>query len=237
MKLRCYGLVWEAIRTNWTTPRYIRITDDEGLAGFLGVNQPRTNEFGQPAGVENPIGKVAVDFVLDEGPDTVTLREDATQAIGQALSAAGGALPPPVMMALSRALLSNMNLPSSDRKRVMAAFDQLEQPQPPNPMQEAATQLELAGAQAKVKETEASAALKLAQAGKVSQPDVSGGPAEHPAETMARLSQEGATAALRTAQARKTQVEADLAPLEFAHSVRTDLARAEEARSRQFAGV
>ncbi|MDO9364619.1 MAG: hypothetical protein Q7T60_16955, partial [Sphingopyxis sp.] len=89
MKLRCYAQSWEAVREFWKTPRYIRLTDDEGLAGFLGVNQPRQNEFGEVVGIENPIGKVLVDFVLDEGPDTITLREDAQQAIGQAMSAGG----------------------------------------------------------------------------------------------------------------------------------------------------
>lgn len=239
MKLRCYGLAWEAIRQFWTTPRYIRLTDDEGIAGFLGVNQPRLNEFGQMVGTENPIGKVDVDFVLDEGPDTVTLREDAQQAIGNAMQAAGAVLPPPVMIQLSRALIGSMNLPPSDKKRLEAAFDQIEQGPPPNPAQEEAARLQLAGAAAKVDETRASAALKLAQAGKAQQPEMPapGAPAPHPAETLSRLAQEEATTALRAAQARKTDTEAQLAPLEFAHRARTDLARAEEARSRQFAGV
>lgn len=239
MKLRCYAQTWEAVREFWKTPRYIRLTDDEGVAGFLGVNQPRQNEFGQMVGVENPIGKVLVDFVLDEGPDTVTLREDAQQAIGQAMSAGGQAIPPPVMTQLSRALISTMNLPSSDKKRIMGAYDQIEQAaQQPNPMQAKAAEIELAQGAAKVKETEANALLKVAQAGQAQQPQpmAPGEPGLTPeelAEMAARIREMQANTNLKDAQAAKVRTEASLAPLELMQRANSDRMRSEQAQSRQ----
>lgn len=222
MKLRCYAQTWEAVREFWKTPRYIRLTDDEGLAGFMGVNQPRENEFGQVVGVENPIGKVMVDFVLDEGPDTITLREDAQQAIGQAMSAGGQAIPPPVMTQLSRALISTMNLPSSDKKRIMGAYDQIEQAaSQPNPAQQQAEQIQLAQGAAKVKETEASAMLKMAQAGQAQQPQAvtidqpKQLTPEELSEMSARINEMMAGADLKRAQALRAETEANLAPLEL----------------------
>lgn len=167
MKIRCYELMWEAIQANWTQAREIRLTDDEGNPGFLPINQPVTDEYGMPTGqVENPIGKLMVDFVLDEGPDTVTLREDAQQAIGQAMSAGGQAIPPQVMVQLSRALMSNMNLSPSDKKRIMDAYDQMEQAgqQPPAPEEQAAVELELRNKAATAADREASALHKTEQA-------------------------------------------------------------------------
>jgi hypothetical protein len=239
MKLRCYGQTWEAVRENWRTPRYIRLTDDEGLAGFLAVNQPRQDEFGQVVGVENPIGKVLVDFVLDEGPDTVTLREDAQQAIGQAMSAGGQAIPAPVMTQLSRALISSMNLPAGDKKRIMAAYDQLEQQaQQPDPVQQQAVQIELAQGAAKVKETEANTVLKLAQAGQAQQPQAIAQSELGPmpieiAERAAKIDEAQANVRLREAQAFKAQREAEMAPLEFMQRVESEAARAEQAAAQQ----
>lgn len=166
MKLRTYGLVWEAIRANWKTPRYVRITDDDDVQ-FLAINQPRMDEFGQQVGMENPIGKVDVDFVLDEGPDTVTLREDAQQALGNALSQAGPALPPPVIIELSRALISNTLLPSADMKRIMDAFDKMQAPQQPDPMQMIGAQAELGKLQADTEDKRAAALLKSEQANEI----------------------------------------------------------------------
>jgi hypothetical protein len=157
MKKRVYTLTWEAVRQYWTTPRFIRITDDEDQVAFLGINQPRMNEWGLQVGTENPIGKVAVDFVLDEGPDTITLREDAQMAIGNALSSSGGALPPRVQLELVRGLIETTNLPPSMLKRMREAFDAEMQPQQPDP-------LAMRGAAAEVAETEASAAEKAAKA-------------------------------------------------------------------------
>jgi hypothetical protein len=167
MKIRAYALTWEAIRKFWKTPRYVRLTDDDNVA-FLAVNQPRMDEYGQVVGMENPIGKVDVDFVLDEGPDTVTLREDAQQNIGNALSAAGQALPPPVIIELSRALVENMNLPSATRKRMMDAFtafaEAQAQPEQPNPLQMAGAEAEIGKLMAETEDRRAGAALKMEQA-------------------------------------------------------------------------
>jgi hypothetical protein len=160
LKKRIYNLTWEAIRRYWKTPRYIRLTDDKELAGFLPINMPVTNEFGQVVGTENPIGKLLMDFI-DEGPDTVTLREDAQLAIGQALAQAGNGLRPQVVEALIRAMLENMQLPTKARQYVMEAFEASEQPPPPDPV---AQELQIRGAAAEIRQKEATAADKEASA-------------------------------------------------------------------------
>jgi hypothetical protein len=161
LKKRIYNLTWEAIRRYWKTPRYIRLTDDKELAGFLPINMPRQDEFGNVIGVENPIGKLLMDFVIDEGPDTVTLREDAQLALGQALSQAGNALPPPVVMAITRAMLENMQLPPSAKKYVTEAFEAASQPPQPDPM---AQELEVRSVAADIRQKEATASDKEASA-------------------------------------------------------------------------
>jgi hypothetical protein len=165
MKLRVYNLVWEAIRKFWTSPRYVRITDDEDVA-FLAINQPRMNEFGQVIGMENPIGKVTVDFVLDEGPDTITLRQDALTSITSVLSGVGAALPPPIITELSRAVLSLTDMPPAEKKRALEAFDAMKE-QPPDPAKQTAIELELRNSAAKAADTEASAQLKSQKAQEV----------------------------------------------------------------------
>lgn len=167
MKLRCYGYVWEAIRKFWTGPRFIRITDEEenGPAGFIPINQPQTDDWGMPTGATmNPIGKVVVDFVLDEGPDTITLRQDALTSITSALSGAGTALPPPIILEMTRLIMSLTDLPPAEKKRIMEAYDKLAQPQQPNPLQVAGAQVEVEQGAAKVEETRANTALKTQQA-------------------------------------------------------------------------
>ena len=212
LKLRCYGQQWEAIRRYWTTPRFIRLTDDEGVAGFLGVNQPRRDVLGNVVGMENPIGKLMVDFVLDEGPDTVTLREDAQQAISQAMSAGGASIPAPVLVEMSRTLISTINLPGADKRRIMGAYDRLEEAAnaPPSPEQQEAAALQLAQGAAEIEETRASARLKLAQAAE------KGRPAGDPLDVMERAAkvddiQAGAT--LKRAQAEKTIRDVRAVPL------------------------
>jgi len=230
MKLRAYTLTWEAIRTNWTGARFVRITDDQGLAGFIGVNQPRMNEWGQVIGVENPIGKVMVDFVLDEGPDTVTLREDAQQALGQALTTAGAALPPNVVAAIGKALIQTANLPPAAQKEILAAFDQASQPQQPPPGAMEAMQIELAQGVADVEETKANTIYKLAQAGQAQQPDMQAAPdqgmtAPEIMETLARVDETRASAILKLTQADKTRVDTALAPQQAAQRNQQQAAR------------
>ncbi len=81
-KLNVYHKDWRLIRQFWTGERFIRVTSDPRAVEFLSVNRivvdPQTNQL---MGIENAIAEMDVDVILDEGPDTVTMREELLQAL------------------------------------------------------------------------------------------------------------------------------------------------------------
>jgi len=80
-KQRVYRAVWSAIKHNWTAERYIRVnTGDQQLIQFLQLNKLTLNQWGQPV-IENYVGSIDVDIVMDEGPDTANLMQDAYELI------------------------------------------------------------------------------------------------------------------------------------------------------------
>jgi hypothetical protein len=81
-KIRVYRAVWNAIQHTWKAERYIRVTDNEGVAQFLSVNKMQLNQWGQPI-IVNAVGSLDVDIVLDEGPDNANLMQDAYEMIAQ----------------------------------------------------------------------------------------------------------------------------------------------------------
>ncbi len=80
-KLRCYHHDWHLIRKFYTDERFIRITGDDKAIQHLHINAPVMNEMGQIVGVENVVADMDIDIILDEGPDTITMREELIQAI------------------------------------------------------------------------------------------------------------------------------------------------------------
>jgi hypothetical protein len=71
---RVFRMIWRRIKQHWTEQRWIRVTDDEGAAQFVGMNVPIANEFGQMVGVQNPVAQMDVDIIIEDAPDTVTLQ-------------------------------------------------------------------------------------------------------------------------------------------------------------------
>lgn len=80
-KLRCYHHDWHLIRKFYTDDRFIRITGDDKSVQHLRINVPVTNEYGEIVGVDNAVAEMDVDIILDEGPDTVTMREELIEAL------------------------------------------------------------------------------------------------------------------------------------------------------------
>jgi hypothetical protein len=80
-KLRVYRAVWSAIQHNWKADRYIRVNSgDQEIAQFLQINALGMNQWGQPV-IENMVGAIDVDIIMDEGPDTANLMQDAYELI------------------------------------------------------------------------------------------------------------------------------------------------------------
>jgi hypothetical protein len=137
-KLRVYRRTWNMIRQNWTAERWIRVTDNDGLAQFIQVNALSGQE-GLPQ-IINSLGSLDVDIILDEGPDNINAQQDALDILMQGLGQNGVPIPPAILVKLSQ-------LPGDVKKEVLDEFEQ--QAQKPDPAQAAAqAKLQLDQAQA-----------------------------------------------------------------------------------------
>lgn len=222
LTLRIYRAVFNAVRTHWKAERYIRVTDDEGLAQFLAINQlgvdPRT---GMPA-IVNALGQLDVDIILDEGADHISAMADQYETL-TIMAGNGQQIPPQVLVELSP-------LAASVKKRIL---DMLQQAQQPGPAQQA----QLQELMAKIKEMLASAGLKEAQTMKTMaeaqtlpaqiQADMMGNamgqPGIGPVESQkiaAEAEDKRASAVLKMTQAEKTMQETRLMPQQMAMEAR-----------------
>jgi hypothetical protein len=222
-KVRLYRTVWAGIK-HWQDERWIRVTDNEGLAQYVAINKMEVGPDGRPS-IMNAIGSLDVDIILDEGPDTVNAMQDMYETLQQVVPAVAPMLSPPEARAVVKMLIETSPLSSDQKKAFREAGEQ------PDPMADQMKQLELAGVEAKVRETVASAGLKEAQAGKAmseaqvapleammnGQAPMQPGEYEPPpelqdAQVMAEIEETYASRDLKLAQAGKAQAEAALAP-------------------------
>lgn len=80
-KLSCYRKDWVLMRQFWSGERYVRITSDPQALEFLVVNRVTMDEATGAIAMENAVAEMDVDIILDEGPDTITMREELIEAI------------------------------------------------------------------------------------------------------------------------------------------------------------
>lgn len=156
-KLRVYRAIWWAVKQHWSAERWVRVTDDEGVAQFMAVNRltidPRT---GMPA-IENALGSLDVDIIIDEGPDTINMQADAYDTLS-VMATKGQNVPPEVLIELSP-------LHGSVKKKITGMIEQARQQaaqMPPAAQQ--AMQLEMQGKQAENRKTEAETVKIMAEA-------------------------------------------------------------------------
>ncbi|HIE0523801.1 TPA: hypothetical protein ACXJLS_000393 [Stenotrophomonas maltophilia] len=102
-----YRQVWFRIRQYWTEEKWIRVTDDERNMRWVAINRPMTQadlmieqaeQSGQPldpqqvaqlradpmmqqVSVQNPLGELDVDLILEDGPDSVNLQSEQYQSL------------------------------------------------------------------------------------------------------------------------------------------------------------
>jgi hypothetical protein len=79
-KIRVYRCIWNIITEHWKAERWIRVTDDQNVAQFFQINKLQVDQYGRPA-VVNAIGSMDVDFIIDEGPDSVNMQADAATTL------------------------------------------------------------------------------------------------------------------------------------------------------------
>jgi hypothetical protein len=126
-KKQVYKKIWNIVQRTWQSERFIRVTDNQGLAQFIQVNGVELDPFGRPTFI-NALGNINVEITIDEGPDEANLMQDAYDVLKQYPP---GAIPPAVLIELSP-------LSSKMKQRVLQLMQT-----PPNPMQVQAAQLEL----------------------------------------------------------------------------------------------
>jgi hypothetical protein len=129
-KVRVYRKAWNIVQQHWQAERWIRVTDDEGLAQFIQINGLQIDPMtGQPAMV-NAIGSLDVDIILDEAPDSINAMQDLYETLQQVLPAVAPMLMPAQAQAAVELLINSSPIDSSAKKKFKEAG---EQPAPPNP--------------------------------------------------------------------------------------------------------
>ena len=215
-KLAQYEAAWYAAQKYWTGNRFIRVTDDQGLAQFLEVNGVQFHPETQQPMMVNALGSINVDILVDEGPDTENIMGDVFDTL-QALAQNNVPVPPQVIIETS-------NLPSEVKKKLTGMLSQ------PDPQKEAAAKLELEGKQAENEKTKSEAVKNIAQAQAAGAPSPQK-PAkqELPMElqigqALAELRNTDADTQEKIARAGKTDIEASLAPQQAQHRAELDRA-------------
>lgn len=156
-KIAVYRDLFNIARKSWTSERYIRVTDDQNLAQFIKINGLGLDENMQPV-LENHLGSLDVDIIMDEGPDSVNMAADAYDTLAKS----GAQIPPDIMIELNPYIQDSIKQNILKRMRT------------PDPQTEDAKATELAGNKAKVVETHTKSigniALAYANAAKANQP-------------------------------------------------------------------
>jgi hypothetical protein len=149
-----YRQVWFRIRQYWTEERWIRVTDDERNMRWVALNKPITRaeqmqQQGLPVdprdpalqmvvGVQNPIGELDVDLILEDGPDSITIQSEQYQELVE-LKKADPTIP-------TKAIIEASSL--RNKKQVL---EQMEQGGIPPEMQQRMQEMEQALAEAEQK--------------------------------------------------------------------------------------
>lgn len=97
-KLSTYHRDWRLLRQFWTGERYIRVTSDPKAVEFLHINRIVEDPITGQVRIENALAEMDVDVILDEGPDTVTMREELMEQLAQL---GPGVVPPELLIEMS----------------------------------------------------------------------------------------------------------------------------------------
>ena len=144
-KWRVYRAIWNIVVRTWQSERWIRVTDNQGLAQFIQINGLEQDQFGNPT-IINAIGALNVEMDLDEGPDEASLMQDTYDQIK---------LDPNVPFAVK---LEFMPMSESKKQKIRQLMQA-----PPNPLQVRAATAEVAQAEAEVEEIRARTLDRQAQ--------------------------------------------------------------------------
>jgi hypothetical protein len=228
-KIRVYRALFSAIQRYWTGQRWIRVTDNQGVAQFVQINgtqiDPRT---GMPQMV-NAIGELDVDIIMDEGQDTINAQQDVYETLTQIMPSIAPMLKPQEAAAAVSILVESSSLSATAKKTWRDATQQQ-----PDPMAQQAKQIALQGEAAKVDETKSKTMLNMSKAQSEGMPDQMQ-PGEPPkfelppeiqvAQAAADIDKTQADATHKRASAYKAQTDAELAPKWAVHDAMMEKAQ------------
>ena len=220
-KIRVYRTLFNAVKEYWTAPRYIRVTDMQGMAQPVEINGMQSDPMtGQQTKV-NFIGDLDVDIIMDEGQDTINAQQDVYETLSQILPSIAPMLKPAEASAAVAILVDSSSLSASAKKTWRDASQQQ-----PDPMQEQAKQIALQGEAAKVGETQSKTMLNTAKAQAEGQgpgaQEFQLPPQLHIAKAVADINETNATATHKQALANKSNTDAAIAPQFAAHDMMMD---------------
>lgn len=103
--LRVYRAMWNRMKQFWTEQRWIRVTEDTEAPQFIGINEvtgyaidPMTGQVS--AQMQNSIGEMDVDIIIDTAPDMVTLQQEQFDQLAK-MATSGVPIPPDVLLEAS----------------------------------------------------------------------------------------------------------------------------------------
>lgn len=224
-KLRVYRALFCAVQRHWTGERWVRVTDNEGLANFIQINGVEIDPMtGYPTTV-NALGSLDVDLILDEGPDTINAQQDVYETMSNVLPTVGAMLTPKQAQAAVGIVINSSGLDANSKKAWRDASQQQV-----DPMQQQAQQIQLEGEAAKVAETKSKVMLNTAKAHEAGMPDPQAPqqveqPEPFAADKMlAEIANLLASAEKSKATAEKTRMDTALAPAQAEHQQMMDAA-------------
>lgn len=160
--LRVYRRIWRRIQQTWTDQRWIRVTDDEGAAQFVGMNRPVFDDFGRFLGIQNPVAEMDVDIIIEDAPDVITPEGEQFAEFMQLLPLMAQMPPPLVKLTVEMA----PNLTPKRKAKMLEIVEQMGGAADPQAqaMQMQQAQMAMQGQQADIENTAADTMKKRADA-------------------------------------------------------------------------
>lgn len=218
MDMTAYRKIWNRIRQFWTGERWIRVTDDQRNMKWMGINPAeqydpevlRQQVNAEVSMMRQPIADVDVDFILDDAPAVGALMDEQFALLVDLKQMdRNGEIPFKALIAAAPNLRSKADL--------LKAIDERSQ-QPPDPLQVAGAEAEVAEVQASAKLKQAQAVKVLSDAGQDGSPDAPQGPSEiELAQALADIRYKDASTMKTLAETDKVETETRLAPQKIAH--------------------
>jgi len=208
-KLRVYRAIWYAVKQHWTGERWIRVTDDDGVAEFFAINQMAVDPTTGMPTLANALGSLDVDIIIDEGPDTINMQQDAYDTIS-IMAQKGQQVPPELLLELSPLAGSVKKKAMDILEKAAAAAAQ------PNPVIQAGQEAELMKIRSETAKNEAQAYKLMAEASQPPNNSETGPSDLDIAKALAEIRNKNASTEKVAAETDKIRVDTRLAPVEFA---------------------